>query len=186
MWIPDLSLIRHFTKYFTRIPYSSSLGQSFSNQRAKRELWMRWNTDRPPPPHSLAPRLSGSQGVCHTNNHFMCATTQQSLETSLSHAVSRWQRAGAGSSLPLDDLGLTTNSVVLTILLQRQWRHSPPKGPQRITPEHRGAASPTPHRCTEREAKLSGDRTAEMLPDSHRASERFPAVSAYNHFKAEV
>lgn len=140
----------------------------------------------PRPPNSLAPRLSGSQGVCHTNNHFVCATTQQSLETSLSHTVSRWQRAGAGSSLPLDDLGLTTNSVVLTILLQRQWRHSPPKGPQRITPEHRGAASPTPHRCTEREAKLSGDRTAEMLPDSHRASERFPAVSAYNHFKAEV
>ena len=45
---------------------------------------------------------------------------------------------GAGSFLPLDDLGLTTNSVILTVLLQRQWCHSSPKGSKRIKPKYKG------------------------------------------------
>ena len=96
-----------------------------------------------PPP--WPPQLSWNQGVCHTNNHLMCARCREVWKP-CSNTISRWQNVGAGSFLPLADLGLASNSVILTSLLQRQPCHSSPKGPKSIKPGRQGAVSPVPHR----------------------------------------
>lgn len=80
----------------------------------------------------------------------LCVPRCREVWKPCSNTISRWQNIGAGSFLPLADLGLATNSVILTILLQRQPCHSSPKGPKRIKPGCQGAVSPAPHRYTKK------------------------------------